>query len=64
MVMINQSLSIGRFPFYWRTKGSVDSNKSTETKMLGFELTYDPDFGFLKQRRSVEQMTPLEAFIT
>ena len=54
MVMVNQSLSIGHFPFYWRTKGSFDSNKSIETKMLGFELTYDPDFGFLKQRRSVE----------
>ena len=35
MVMVNHSLSIGRFPFYWRTKGSVDSNKSIETKMLG-----------------------------
>ena len=61
MVMVNQSLSIGRFPFYWRTKDAANTHKSIETKMLDFELTYDPDYGFLKQTRSVELDDAIES---
>ena len=47
--MVIQPVAIdSRFPFYWRTKDAANTHKSIETKMLDFELTYDPDFGFWK----------------
>ena len=57
MTEANQSLSIGEFPFYWRTK---ETNVSDDALMLDFQLTYDSNFGFLKQNMSVELEDAIE----
>jgi SAM-dependent methyltransferase len=61
MTEVIQSLSIGKFPFYWRTKELDKSGKPYGTMMLDFDLTYDADFGFLKQKMSVELKEAIEA---
>lgn len=61
MAKANQYLFVGRFPFYWRTKESAESDKEFGTMMLDFVMTYDPDFGFLKQEMSDELNSAIES---
>ena len=56
-----QSLSIGSFPFYWRTKSLISAEVEVDTMSVDFSLTYDSDCWFLKQYPSAELSKAIES---
>lgn len=61
MVEEIQSLSIGNFPFYWRTKSLTNAEVEVDTISVDFFLTYDSDCGFFKQYPSAELSRAIES---